>query len=70
MRNTTDYFSDIRNYKSLFLFLLNKGEVLYSNVWNTSDNLSVKTKCQKARTHPNNKTQQKKCVERKCYGVR
>ena len=60
MRNTTDYFSDTCDYKLLFSFLVNRGEVLYSNIWNTSDYSSVKTKCQKGRTHPNNKTQKKK----------
>ena len=69
MRNTTDYFPDTCNYQPLFLFLVNRGEVLYSNVWNTADYESVKTKCLKGRTRPNNKTQQS-VVKGRCNGVR
>ena len=69
MRNTTDYFSDTCNYQPLLLFLINRGEMLYSNVWNTSYYLSVKTICQKGRQHPNNKTQQS-VVKGRCYVAR
>jgi hypothetical protein len=65
MRNITDYFSDNCNYQPLFLFLVNKGEVLCGNVWNTLDYLPVKTKHQRGGTCPNNKTQQT-VVKSKC----